>query len=198
MKKTEEEKARRRARYAVDPEKERAQKRAWRAANREKEREYAAAYYAANPEKAQAASRAWKSANPEKIKVRKAAWYAANLEKIKARQATYRAANPEKIKAYYVANAEKLKAKWASGGPMASRRMQKYGLSPEAYQLMLSTQKNACGICKETFSETPRVDHCHKTGKVRGLLCGRCNKALGGFKDSPDLLRIAATYLENC
>ena len=69
---------------------------------------------------------------------------------------------------------------------------------------MLEKQNGVCKICgdKETTSEngvTRRlaVDHCHSTGKVRGLLCGKCNKSLGGFKDSKELLLKVINYLED-
>jgi hypothetical protein len=73
------------------------------------------------------------------------------------------------------------------------RRLKKvYGLTLEAYNEM---QKVGCQICG-TKDETLHVDHCHRTGKVRGLLCGICNRGLGFFRDDPAKLRKAATYLE--
>lgn len=131
----------------------------------------------------------------EEKKAYDAAYSDANSEKIKARRRrAYQMADPKKRTArnaaYYVANAEKIKAR-----QMANWRMNEYGLSPEAFQLMLRRQKNACVICEDTFSAEPHVDHCHKSGKVRGLLCGRCNRALGGFRDSPKILERAREYL---
>jgi hypothetical protein len=57
-----------------------------------------------------------------------------------------------------------------------------------------------CGICGKA-TEPGRwgnlhIDHCHKTGKVRGVLCSECNSAIGKLKDDPDLLRKAIVYLE--
>jgi hypothetical protein len=52
-----------------------------------------------------------------------------------------------------------------------------------------------CQICNTKDRRELNVDHCHTTGKVRGLLCDNCNKALGLFKDSTDLLAKAANYL---
>lgn len=77
----------------------------------------------------------------------------------------------------------------------------KYGLSKEDYINLLNVQENKCKICLEKFKSTDRynspcVDHCHDTGKVRGLLCHSCNKALGGFKDNIELLENAILYLK--
>jgi len=73
----------------------------------------------------------------------------------------------------------------------------KYGLTPEQFGEMLASQGNACAICRTAFSDdnNPDIDHCHKTGAVRGLLCHPCNMGLGGFKDDPALLSAAAQWL---
>lgn len=79
------------------------------------------------------------------------------------------------------------------------RRGQKYGITQEDYQRMLDSQSNVCAICGgyETWEHSRLcVDHCHKTGKVRGLLCSRCNKALGGFWDDTAILSKAIDYLQ--
>lgn len=61
----------------------------------------------------------------------------------------------------------------------------RYGLTKEGYQEKVKKQNNKCSICKEELI-SPKVDHCHKTGKVRDLLCHTCNVHLGhvekGFK----------------
>ena len=74
-----------------------------------------------------------------------------------------------------------------------------YGITLERYDEMLVSQNGGCAICKE---KTPggrtknfAVDHCHTTGKVRGLLCTKCNRGLGLFNDRSDLLKLATTYL---
>lgn len=79
------------------------------------------------------------------------------------------------------------------------RGLRSFGLTLESYTSMLAEQGNSCAICK---SSTPggrgsfHVDHCHSTGRVRGLLCHSCNTSLGGFKDDARLLRSALEYLE--
>ncbi len=75
----------------------------------------------------------------------------------------------------------------------------KYGMTLEEYDEMLSSQGGVCAICQGQAQDSrgfkPHVDHCHRTGRVRGILCGRCNKALGQFKDDPKLIRSALAYL---
>jgi hypothetical protein len=74
-----------------------------------------------------------------------------------------------------------------------------YGMTLEQYQKLFEEQQGYCAICAAHNSEVPHkqlmVDHCHKTGKVRQLLCDLCNTALGKFKDKPELLEKAAAYL---
>jgi len=82
----------------------------------------------------------------------------------------------------------------------------RYGLTLEQYYQMIKDQDNKCAICgnPETAVD-PRtnkvralsVDHCHKTGKVRKLLCSACNNGLGCFRDNPKLTIKATNYLIN-
>lgn len=74
----------------------------------------------------------------------------------------------------------------------------KYGLTLSDYEDKIFEQKGKCAICETSFIENGKrlaVDHCHKSGKVRGLLCALCNTGLGSFKDSPRRLVLAAKYL---
>ncbi len=70
-----------------------------------------------------------------------------------------------------------------------------FGITLDCYKRMIREQEGKCAICKIMF-EGLNVDHCHKTGIVRGLLCDNCNLALGHFKDEPVLLEIAIVYLK--
>ncbi len=74
-------------------------------------------------------------------------------------------------------------------------REKRFGLEAGQYATMVQEQDGKCKICKES-SQTLCVDHNHKTGVVRGLLCPSCNKGLGFFKDSVDLLNSAIAYLK--
>ncbi len=75
-----------------------------------------------------------------------------------------------------------------------------YNLSIEDYNKKLVEQSHRCAICgcdeTEAFKSLLFVDHCHKTQKVRGLLCHHCNTALGKFRDSKEILNQAITYLD--
>jgi len=76
----------------------------------------------------------------------------------------------------------------------------RYGITPEDYEKMLTEQKGKCAICNR-HGQSPGnkrrldVDHCHKTGKIRGLLCNRCNQSMGKVKDDIDLLKKFLAYL---
>lgn len=69
----------------------------------------------------------------------------------------------------------------------------KYGMSIADYEAMRELRSGRCDICLQ--QKTLNVDHCHATGRVRGLLCRECNTALGQFKDSPEALMRAAGYV---
>ena len=83
--------------------------------------------------------------------------------------------------------------------------LKRYGLTPEAYDLIAAFNDNKCRICGKpevarnrigTGIKSLAVDHDHETGQVRGLLCTNCNTALGLFKDDVNSLKKAVAYLE--
>jgi hypothetical protein len=77
--------------------------------------------------------------------------------------------------------------------------VRKYGVSLAGYEAMLRAQDGKCAICQapeaEQFKGVFHVDHCHSTGRVRGLLCRGCNHILGTVKDNPETLQRAVNYL---
>ena len=78
--------------------------------------------------------------------------------------------------------------------------MKKYNLTMDDYNRMLEKQDYRCAICKKHISELKRrlsVDHNHKTGEVRGLLCFKCNTVLGHMNDDIELLKNTIKYLKN-
>lgn len=80
-----------------------------------------------------------------------------------------------------------------------ARSLRPYGISIDDYERILAEQRGGCAIC---HSETPGrgqvfcVDHCHVSGQVRGLLCLRCNTAIGMLQDSPRIAEAATWYLK--
>lgn len=80
------------------------------------------------------------------------------------------------------------------------RRQRKYGLTPEEFSRLHTAQDGCCAICCELMTTSGAakccVDHDHKTGAVRGLLCARCNLLLGKALDSPLILCAALHYLQ--
>lgn len=124
----------------------------------------------------------YRSKNPDKIKAYSSRYYSAHKDRENAKARVYRKANPERFKAY--------------------EREQHYGLRDAEFKRLLEAQSNSCAVCEFVFTtegskeEAANVDHCHTTGEVRGLLCAKCNKAIGLFKDSPVLLERAAEYLQ--
>jgi hypothetical protein len=74
-----------------------------------------------------------------------------------------------------------------------------YGITPERYEEMWDAQGGECAGCGDPMQRGQRggaVDHCHESGRIRGLLCTPCNLALGYVKDDPDRLRGLIAYLE--
>lgn len=124
----------------------------------------------------------------------KAARYRANPGPDIARAKAWRESNPERARATKAAYIE------AGRKRAVDRRYQlkrKYGITPEQYDALLAEQSGGCAIC----GRPPRrdislhVDHEHGTGRIRGLLCFRCNNALGDFGDDHDRLGAALAYL---
>lgn len=119
-------------------------------------------------------------------------------EKAKIRNAKYRQRRKEYKKTLKGRQAERRwRVKYQAKQEVKDRLVHRYGITVDQYKEMLEKQKNLCAICKKSKEEKLSVDHCHKTKKVRGLLCGSCNRGLGMFMDDIDLLRNAIEYLCN-
>lgn len=99
-------------------------------------------------------------------------------------------------------------AAWIKANPSEYERSKrrshlkkKYGITPDEFDQMLKAQGGLCAICcgdpGDARGYRPHVDHCHSTGVVRGILCGRCNKGLGALRDDPNVLMRAYHYLTN-
>ncbi|MFC7883951.1 endonuclease VII domain-containing protein [Streptomyces sp. NPDC057376] len=76
----------------------------------------------------------------------------------------------------------------------AGHLKRQYGITEAERDALIASQGGVCCIC--LAAPAAHVDHCHETGRVRGVLCFSCNAALGQFKDRPDAIRRAAAYVE--
>ena len=95
--------------------------------------------------------------------------------------------------------ARKRAKEWKKANPdkVRSHNLRRYGVTVEQYEQMLKAQKGGCWVCGSTPKKRRlHVDHSHKSGKIRGLLCHRCNRGLAWFSDKSERLRRAAEYLE--
>lgn len=72
--------------------------------------------------------------------------------------------------------------------------LSRYGMTPDDFEVMVAAQDGRCALCLR--ATTLHVDHCHETGRIRGLLCLSCNTALGRWGDNADGLRRVFSYLD--
>ena len=119
-------------------------------------------------------------------------YYLKNKEKCLAAQKRYRAKHSSRY--------TQLQNQWRAKNPLkfyASTIQRTYGLSLEQVRRMFETQNGVCAICLEKFKSKKdiQIDHNHENGKIRSLLCFRCNSGLGHFKDSVSILSNAIEYL---
>lgn len=87
---------------------------------------------------------------------------------------------------------------WKKNNPeavLAGELRRRYGITVEQYEAMLRSQRFRCAICQRRDVALV-VDHCHKTKRVRGLLCNNCNHAIGKFRDDPEIMRRAIEYVQ--
>jgi hypothetical protein len=142
-------------------------------------------------------ARSYRAENLELVKQKSANYHAENKDLINEKKKLHRIkpATIESRKAYNIAYADRGKH---------LKLMRLYGISLEEYNQMLSNQGGVCAICREVeVCSDPRagrtiglaVDHDHTTGKIRGILCSKCNKAIGLLKDDTSLLASAIDYL---
>lgn len=125
--------------------------------------------------------------------------YALNLEENRTRVREYGRAHKDMKHASFKKWADRNKERIRNG-----RLKRTYGISTDDYIKMWKQQDGKCAICESRESAIRKesgvsydlcVDHCHKTGKVRKLLCQSCNTGIGQLKDNPDLMLKAAKYI---
>lgn len=159
----------------------------WYAKNRDeilaKQKERSKKNYAENPEKYKEKSKKWREENRDRCKELQKAYSEKHREEIRARSA-----------AWYQQNKEKARAQ------TRERKLKKYGITQAQYEEMARRQGFKCAICQCKMEiggaeKEAYIDHDHKTGKVRGLLCMKCNSMLGMAEDNIDTLKNAIEYL---
>jgi len=130
--------------------------------------------------------------NRDKCIAKVVRWQKNNKDKIKKYRLEHRETTIEGRKEYYKKNPDKKKE-------MRFRmKLSRLGvkMSYDEYNKMFEKQKHLCAICGEReLKRLLSIDHDHKTNKVRGLLCGKCNQGLGLFRDNVELLKKAIKYL---
>lgn len=105
------------------------------------------------------------------------AWQKANQQKRLQQQRAWKKANKHKEREYYT--------------------RYRYGIELELYNAMYKAQRGVCAICRNPPHRSVLcIDHCHETGRVRGLLCNCCNAMLGRLKDDKQALQRAIDYLD--
>ena len=138
--------------------------------------------------------------------------------KDRERTAKYRSENPEKIKEIQKRSYDRLKSdpdrieklrEWQKQYREKNRkalsdgeRKRRFGITPEKYAELFKSQNGTCAICNNPETATRlgkvkalSVDHCHKSGAIRGLLCSDCNTGIGKLKDDVKILQSAIQYL---
>ena len=108
----------------------------------------------------------------------------------------WRLENPERVTA--------VRRDWEKRNP-ERHLLTKFGIRADEKRAIFEAQGSVCGACGSGHHGHPRIegetgwclDHCHASGKIRGVLCWRCNLALGYAGDSPDALRALAAYIES-
>ena len=159
---------------------------AYHEAHREERRQKGRLYYQLHKEEINQRSREYRRANPEKTRAQRAQYYAKNREALSAKRRAHHLANQDHNRAY------------------ATKR--NYGLTPEQVEAMAFKQGGKCKLCglpmvrpaggrKTAANEKWHIDHDHKTGLVRGLIHGKCNRGLGAFNDDPKKLMQAVVYI---
>jgi hypothetical protein len=144
--------------------------------SKEYQQKWAKKYYAIpkNREKRRLASAKWKTENPNYFKT--------ESRRIKNRKSAVR---------WYYQNKEKSKEN------SRKRKLVKvFGISSETYNALFDSQNGLCAICGKSSTKRLAVDHNHTTGKVRGLLCHRCNTSLGLLDEDLNSIKKMLEYLE--
>lgn len=159
-----------------------------------KQLEYARRYRRGNKDVIRIRRRRRYLRNREHIKTKSLQYYNKNREACKNRIIKYQKKNPDRVKVWNSRAKIKFNKAHDRRWSWLKYRLKQYGLSLSDFIQMVIKQRGGCAICYRV--EKLYVDHCHSTGRVRGLLCNSCNLGLGMFSDSPKIALRASHYLE--
>lgn len=163
-----------------------------------------------DPEKARARRKKWAEANPEQNRAIQRADSKRRRREKHALDPQMREAAKRRAKACYKANKQRhleYAKRWKARNPekvivsaLSYHLKKQYKLTLQDYLAIVDQQHGLCAICGQPPGAKEKgrlhVDHCHKTGKVRGLLCYNCNNGLGALKDDPEIVAKALEYLK--
>lgn len=113
-------------------------------------------------------------------------WLVKNIERVRMRQARWRAKNRDAVRSYHRG--------WERA--RGSSRWKKFGVTLAEFNQMFLVQESKCAVCHTAAAKKWNLDHDHVTGRARGILCTTCNLGIGQMRDSADLCRAAAAYLD--
>ncbi len=133
----------------------------------------------------------WGDRNPERRYEITKRWQTKNRPRLQELCRNYYHKNKGKYRAYESKNRVRVSV---------NVRCKKFGITAEQYWMMFAEQEGKCAICRKSPKKcwwSLNLDHCHETGKIRGLLCGPCNKALGSFGDTVAGVKRAVDYLNS-
>lgn len=148
-------------------------------------------YYAENKDKINGQSKKYHAENKDKRNEQKKEYRAGNKDKIKEQWKKYYAGNKDKVK-------ERSKKYYLRGGKQKIRSAslkRRYNITSEEYDIMYIAQNGQCSICSIKLEKLV-VDHDHKTGVVRKLLCPSCNLAIGHLREDTHIVKAVLKYLE--
>lgn len=124
-------------------------------------------------------------------------WRLKNLDKARTYRKAYRLANLEKSlaqeRAQYQKHKKQILERQAKARPWTKAR---YGITIKQRDQLFLDQGSLCAICMINATVRWHLDHCHKTNKIRGILCHHCNVLLGFAKDNPAVLLLAGGYID--
>lgn len=155
---------------------------------KEEAREYARIYRIGHREQLRVKAKAYAMSHPERIAAYSKAYADSHRELKRAHDAAHKEEYAIRHRAYTVAHREESRNR---------HLFRNHGLSKEGFDSMLADQGGSCAICRKTDFPVlgPCVDHDHVTGKVRGILCHKCNSAVAYIGDDPKIALSMADYL---